>query len=86
MGFSWGIPGLRFGISPSGRKWISFGFPRIGLYFFRYLNSNIPQDSTNQSSVIADDGEVIDDAPRSRNLRTRYKYSNKKNIKWKNLK
>ena len=86
MGFSWGIPGLRFGISPSGRKWISFGFPRSGLYFFRYLNSNNSQRSTNYGSIIGDDGEVIDDIPRSRVERNENNYSKKKNIKWKNLK
>ena len=29
VGFSWGIPGLRFGVSPSNRKWMSFGFPGL---------------------------------------------------------
>lgn len=37
---SWGVPGLRFGVSPSGRKYISFGIPGTGLYFIKYLSSS----------------------------------------------
>lgn len=37
VGWSWGVGGFRIGTSPNGRKWISFGFPGTGLYFFRYL-------------------------------------------------
>lgn len=37
VGWSWGIPGLRFGISPRGQKWVSIGFPGLGLYFIKYL-------------------------------------------------
>jgi len=40
MGFSWGIPGLRFGVSPNGRKYFSIGIPGTGLYFIKYLESN----------------------------------------------
>lgn len=36
---SWGIPGFRFGVSPSGRKYFSLGIPGTGLYFIKYLDS-----------------------------------------------
>ena len=62
LGVSWGIPGLRFGLSPSGRKWISVGFPGIGLYFFRYLNGSQRNRSTRTNDVVFDDGEVVETA------------------------
>lgn len=39
VGVSWGIPGFRFGVSPSGRKYFSIGIPGTGLYFIKYLDS-----------------------------------------------
>lgn len=39
VGMSWGIPGFRFGVSPSGRKYFSIGIPGTGLYFVKYLDS-----------------------------------------------
>ncbi|NLH34548.1 MAG: DUF4236 domain-containing protein [Lactococcus chungangensis] len=38
MGFSWGIPGLRFGVSPNGRKYFSIGIPGTGLYMIKYFD------------------------------------------------
>jgi hypothetical protein len=46
VGTSWGIPGLRIGVSPSGKKYICIGMPGTGLYFFKYL----PEDSFIQGS------------------------------------
>ena len=40
VGVSWGIPGFRFGVSSSGRKYFSIGIPGTGLYFIKYLDSN----------------------------------------------
>lgn len=37
VGWSVGIPGLRYGRSPDGRKYISQGIPGTGLYRIRYL-------------------------------------------------
>jgi hypothetical protein len=37
IGCSWGIPGLRYGISPSGQKYISAGIPGTGLYYIKYF-------------------------------------------------
>lgn len=38
VGMSWGIPGFRIGVSPTGRKYLSIGIPGIGLYFLKYLS------------------------------------------------
>ena len=48
VGFSWGLPGLRFGVSPNGRKYLSVGIPGTGLYMIKYLDT-FPKNS-NQSS------------------------------------
>ncbi len=44
MGVSWGIPGFRFGVSPSGRKYVSFGLPGTGIYFIKYLSPTVSQN------------------------------------------
>jgi Protein of unknown function (DUF4236) len=37
IGFSWGLPGLRFGVSPTGRRYVAFGIPGTGLYYIKYF-------------------------------------------------
>jgi hypothetical protein len=37
LGWSWGVPGVRIGTSGAGRRWISFGIPGTGLYFYKTL-------------------------------------------------
>jgi hypothetical protein len=37
IGWSWGIPGLRYGVSPGGPRYISFSIPGTGLYWIKYL-------------------------------------------------
>jgi hypothetical protein len=37
IGGSWGIPGLRFGISPSGQRYFSVGIHGTGLYYIKYF-------------------------------------------------
>jgi hypothetical protein len=37
IGWSWGIPGLRYGISPSGQRYISLSIPGTGLYWIKYF-------------------------------------------------
>lgn len=49
-GFSWGIPGLRYGISPDGRRYVSIGIPGTGFYWIKYLDRSPSQTPTNQSS------------------------------------
>lgn len=51
VGFSWGLPGLRFGVSPNGRKYISVGIPGTGLYMIKYLDT-FPKNSNQKSNNI----------------------------------
>jgi hypothetical protein len=37
IGWSWGIPGLRTGVSPSGQRYVSVGIPGTGLYYIKYF-------------------------------------------------
>ena len=37
LGTSWGIPGVRFGVSPDGRKYFSLGIPGTGLFYIRHF-------------------------------------------------
>ncbi len=37
VGTSWGVPGLRFGRSSTGRRYISVGIPGTGLYYIYYF-------------------------------------------------
>jgi hypothetical protein len=40
IGTSVGIPGLRFGVSPNGRKYFSIGIHGTGLYYIKYFEKN----------------------------------------------
>lgn len=42
VGWSIGVPGLRYGVSPNGSRYVSFGIPGTGLYFIKYLDKNKP--------------------------------------------
>ena len=56
MGWSWGIPGVRFGMSPTGNKYISFGIPGTGFYFVKYFTSKksvTKDDKTNNVKIKA---------------------------------
>lgn len=35
LGLSWGIRGIRVGVSPSGNKWIYIGIPGTGFGFYK---------------------------------------------------
>ncbi|MBM3379908.1 MAG: DUF4236 domain-containing protein [Betaproteobacteria bacterium] len=37
IGWSFGVPGFRYGRSPSGCPYISIGLPGTGLYWIKYL-------------------------------------------------
>jgi hypothetical protein len=39
IGVSWGIPGLRVGVSSSGKKYFTIGIPGTGLYCTRFFPS-----------------------------------------------
>jgi len=47
IGWSIGIPGIRYGISPTGQRHLSIGIPGTGLYWIKYFSAtqasnNIP--------------------------------------------
>src|SRR5882724_1894062 len=42
IGWSWGIPGLRYGVSPSGQRYFSMGIPGTGLYYIKYFPTQTP--------------------------------------------
>jgi hypothetical protein len=46
IGWSWGVPGFRYGVSPSGRRYISAGVPGSGLYWMKYLDGSSPGPGT----------------------------------------
>ena len=56
VGYSWGIPGLRVGRSPSGRKWLSIGLPGTGLSFFKYIS----KQPSGQTAIFVDDDEFVE--------------------------
>ncbi|TVZ60046.1 uncharacterized protein DUF4236 [Flavobacteriaceae bacterium MAR_2010_105] len=37
LGSSFAFLGLRFGVSPDGRKYVSFGLKGTGLYYIKYF-------------------------------------------------
>jgi len=37
VGTSWGLPGIRFGVTPDGRRYIALGIPGTGLYYMKYF-------------------------------------------------
>jgi len=62
IGYSWGVPGFRIGMSPNGRKYISIGIPGTGLYYQYYfkntpaqgIHSTPPENNTPQISKWTD--------------------------------
>ncbi len=54
VGWSFGVRGLRYGISPAGKRYISVGVPGLGLYWTKYLggpslNKNILNNNMEQT-------------------------------------
>ena len=37
VGWSWGLGLFRYGVSPSGKRWLSVGIPGTGFRYFKYL-------------------------------------------------
>ena len=86
LGYSWGVPGLRFGVSPSGRKWVSFGFPRLGLYFMRYIGETGGSNVSRRSEhIISDDDEIMEMSRQRVSPQSASSRSTKKKVKWKNI-
>lgn len=40
VGWSWGLGGFRYGVNPTGQRYISFGIRGTGLYYIKYLDKN----------------------------------------------
>jgi len=51
VGMSWGIPGFRIGVSPTGRKYLSIGIPGTGLYFLKYLSGGKKISNEQQKTI-----------------------------------
>jgi len=51
VGWSIGMPGFRYGISSNGKRYISVGFPGLGLYWIKYLDEPTKQHSQITSSI-----------------------------------
>ncbi len=69
-GWSWGFGFIRFGVSPSQRRWVSFAIPGTGLRYFKYLKSN-----TNQAYLEPDSVPFVEPPTQPKSV-----------SKWKNLK
>jgi hypothetical protein len=52
VGTSIGITGLRFGVSPGGKKYFSFGIPKTGLYYIKYFKNKNKKVKTSTSQNI----------------------------------
>ena len=53
VGYSYGIPGLRFGVCPDARKYFSCGFPGTGFYYIKYFKKQVKkQKSTVQKTQL----------------------------------
>ncbi len=76
IGWSWGIRGLRIGVSGSGRKWISFGIPGTGLYFYKTIG-HIDRSCSVESEQHVDQGRASCSDETSADV---------PDIKWKNIK
>lgn len=58
VGYSYGFFGFRFGVSPKGCKYISFGIPGTGLYFIKYLNRNNQFNKTISSTATTSNKQI----------------------------
>lgn len=51
VGYSIGLGGFRYGVTPQGRRYISLGFPGTGLYFQHYLDGSGEANSGNTTKT-----------------------------------
>src|SRR5262245_14080734 len=56
LGWSFGVPFLRYGIGPSGTRYISIGIPGTGLYFTKFLGRGLPPIVTTAPAQITQQG------------------------------
>ena len=79
VGWSWGIPGIRIGVSPSGRKWVSIGIPGTGFRVFRFVDEFWGARRNRSENIEVFDEEVIETSHENSS-------GNKRKIVWKKLK
>jgi uncharacterized protein DUF4236 len=60
IGGSWGIPGLRFGLTPSGDRFISIGIAGTGFYWIKYFKARQrgPATPSQTDSQTSRDSEI----------------------------
>lgn len=59
LGFSFGIPGFRYGISPSGEKYLSIGIPGTGLYWSKKIETESKQRDIKKSPLLTDNQKIL---------------------------
>jgi len=56
IGWSVGIPGMRYGRSATGAPYVSLGFPGLGLYWFKYLRDRRSSERRITSTMSSEPG------------------------------
>jgi len=59
LGFSFGIPGFRYGISSSGKKTLSIGLPDTGLYWSKSLEDDSKKISVDDPASLTDNQIIL---------------------------
>lgn len=59
IGYSWGVPGFRIGVTPSGDRYFSVGIPGTGLYFIKYFGKGKPPSAAPPSLPPSPGGGTI---------------------------
>lgn len=71
VGWSWGVPGLRYGVSANGRRYVSIGFPGLGLYWIKYLDPSTREVGEAPATQPESEGTATDPLERQRWRRLR---------------
>lgn len=51
VGWSWGLGTIRYGVSGSGRRWVSIGIPGTGVRYLKYLHYNHPNQIEDEAVI-----------------------------------
>jgi hypothetical protein len=58
IGWSVGIPGMRYGRSATDAPYVSLGFPGLGLYWFKYLRDRRSGERRITSTMSSEPGRT----------------------------
>jgi hypothetical protein len=58
IGWSVGIPGVRYGRSATGAPYVSLGFPGLGLYWFKYVRDRRSSERRFTSTMSSEPGRT----------------------------